>query len=158
MPNQKAPECECSVIAHMAAEPNLPITYDVKMHEWHIVGADGAKTIIYHCFFCGGRMPRSRREDFFHTVSDAESRRLFDLTRPLKTVADVVAAFGQPESDNPQGTTITLPEHKGGPRTDAYRNLTYSNLSPSTLLEVIVGTDGAVRFSLIPKPLGDHAP
>ncbi|WP_459853519.1 DUF6980 family protein [Dongia sp. agr-C8] len=93
MPNKMAPECECSVIAHMAAEPNFPITYDVKMQEWHIVGADGAKATIYHCFFCGGRMPRSRREDFFHTVSDAESRRLFDLTNPPKTVADVVAAY-----------------------------------------------------------------
>jgi hypothetical protein len=157
MPNPDAPECECTTFRWMTSQPDFPISYDAELNEYHIVGAGDAKVMIYHCFFCGGRMPHSRRESLFHHLSEEEVQRLRDLTKPLNTVAAVIAAFGEPETDDPQGTTVMMPEHMGTPRTDVYRTLTYSNLSAAVLVQVIVGTDSAVRFSLVPKPLSDAA-
>src|SRR5580700_110793 len=104
--------CKCGFLERTADEPGVPIKFDVKMNEYHIEhgGEDrGGQSILYHCPFCGGAAPPSRRQTFFATITSAETERLTELTGDVKTIADVLARFGEPDDDMDPGTTIYEP-------------------------------------------------
>ena len=50
----------------------------------------GGKTfvVLYHCSFCGGAAPESKRGDLFSKISDQEAARLRSLTEKVKSGAD----------------------------------------------------------------------
>jgi hypothetical protein len=58
------------------------------MNEYVLISGKQAAstTVIYYCLFCGGSLPKSRREEFFAVPSDEE---LVDATRLLTDVTDV---------------------------------------------------------------------
>ena len=69
-------QCDCLVLERAADDPNVPVLFDSKMNEYHMVHADGqGHTIIRHCFFCGGKAPQSKREALFARVLHEELRR-----------------------------------------------------------------------------------
>jgi hypothetical protein len=59
--------------------------------------------MIYHCPFCGGKAPKSRRDELFHRLPHAEQRRLGELTHNLRTVQEVTAALGEPDFERRGG-------------------------------------------------------
>jgi hypothetical protein len=69
VPNNKIARCKCGFLERHAGEPDSPIRFDAQMNEYHFVypGSMGgeARMNIYHCPFCGGRAPKSRRGDLF---------------------------------------------------------------------------------------------
>jgi hypothetical protein len=117
----------------MAAEPDVPIEWDDLTGEYHLTwGNENAlgNMIFYHCPFCGGRMPASRREMLFAEVTEAENRRLFRLCSGCETLDAVIEAFGPPDHDLPNGAYTITPEKDGKPsRTVAARELIYERLS-----------------------------
>ena len=61
MPDPNAPECDCGVLERLSKEPGVPIIYDPELNEYHIQTPDGGRNMMmHHCFFCGGRLPKSR--------------------------------------------------------------------------------------------------
>jgi hypothetical protein len=150
-PNFDAPECDCRALQRYSKEPSIPIAFDAKLNEFHIVGAAGEEVMIYHCPFCGGRAPRSLRDELFMHVTRAESERLKGLTRGLKTLDDVLGAFGPPDFDHPQGYAVTNNESTGRPRTTYYRQLIFTGLSDTARLLVVVDLNNQVWFSHSPK-------
>jgi hypothetical protein len=151
MPNPNAPECDCRTLERLSKEPTAPIEFDATMNEYHIVGTNGFQSMIYHCPFCGGRTPESRRDDFFMHITHAEMKRLNMLTGHLKTLEEVLAAFGPPDYDNPTGTGVTKDDETGRPVTKYYRTLTYTGLSSAANVNVEVHVDDRVQFSFMPK-------
>ncbi len=151
MPDPNVPECDCRALERWSKEPSIPIEFDAKLNEYHIRGTDGGQIMIYHCPFCGGRTPESRRDDFFMHITHAEMRRLNMLTGHLKTLEEVLAAFGPPDYDNPTGTGVTKDDEAGRPVTKFYRQLTYTGLSPTANVDVVVHVDDRVQFSFMPK-------
>jgi hypothetical protein len=65
-----------------------------------------------------------------------ESIRLAHLTRNLKTLADVIAAFGAPDEET------------------HHRTLRYDKVSEFAVVEVSVSSDETVQFSFVSKPVG----
>jgi hypothetical protein len=108
---------------------------------------------IYHCPFCGGAPPPSTRASLFEIISPEEHHRLSELTAHLRTVADVLKAFGPPTHDLPFGYAETTPEKDGQPgRTVNFRVMRYDTLSSTAEVDVLVHDDDWVRFSFVTKP------
>lgn len=109
--------CDCGGLERAAESPDLPVQFDERMGEFSFVyvNSQGApsRLLIRHCFFCGGKAPASKRAAFFETISAAERERLWTLTRPLKTLADVLGAWGEPDREYAGGIESEMPEKDG---------------------------------------------
>lgn len=137
MAPQRREICDCGSLQHMADEPNCPVEFDAGLNEYHIVHQGGGYSMIYYCPFCGGRVPKSRRDRLFQTITDAEQHRLCELTKGMRTVEDVIRAFGEPDVQQSIGMAITTPEKEGQPgTTQAYPGMIYKKLS--TIADVYV--------------------
>src|SRR6266545_3043282 len=82
MPNNQIAPCQCESLEREANHPDSPIRFDPKLNEYHFIyrtsTGEEAKMMIYHCPFCGGRAPESRRDELFHRLTEAERHRLFN--------------------------------------------------------------------------------
>jgi hypothetical protein len=137
--------CTCDLIPRLAREPDVPIVFDDAMHEFHLVFGHESRSraTIYHCFSCGGAMPKSRREEHFATITDTETIRLKALTKAIRSLEDAIKQFGPPDHDLPDGETVVSPGSGGEPdHVRTYRTLLYSRLSETA--EVVI-TDYAPR-------------
>src|SRR5258708_6746835 len=105
MPNPDAPECRCGLLHRLAKEPSVPIVFDSELNEYHIEGEGGGRVMVYHCPFCGGRTPKSRRDDLFMHITRAEHERLRGIVRNLGSLSDVFATLGPPDRDDPAGSS-----------------------------------------------------
>jgi hypothetical protein len=152
-PNSSAPKCDCRTLERLSKEPSVPIDFNAKLNEYYIVGAVGEEIMIYHCPFCGGRTPVSRRDELFMHVTHAEMERLNGLTRGLKTLDDVLNAFGSPDRDDPAGCGVTRDDGNGRPRTTYYRQLTFNAPSDTARVHAVVDLNDQIQFSFTPKDI-----
>jgi hypothetical protein len=141
-----------------ANQPDSPIRFDPKLNEYHFIyrtsTSEETMMMIYHCPFCGGRMPNSRRDDLFHRLTRAEQHSLSELTKAMRTVQDVTAAFGEPEIRQPIGMVITTPEKDGKPETtQSYPMMIYTTLSETANIHVTVYPTDKVAISFQGKGL-----
>ncbi len=136
--------CTCHYLAHAADDPRSPIVFDPKLNEYNFeypslcsdeVG--NASLRIYHCPFCGGAAPPSKRALVFAVISPEEQQRLNQLLVGIKSVEDAFRVLGRADHDDPHGLTVQQPEREGAaPTRRGYRSLTYSQLSETA--EVIL--------------------
>src|SRR5262245_31009124 len=150
--------CTCKHLERCAADPNVPIEYDSDLNEFNIVlsgrlGKYGSMR-IYHCPFCGGLAPKSRREELFAVVPEPEYQRLRALTLGIGSVEDAVRVLGVPCSDD----VVSFPEGYVWPvERDAkipVRALTFTRLSDVAEVHVTVNDDKSVELSFGPKYIG----
>jgi hypothetical protein len=130
--------------------------FDPELREYDIETRDGGRLRIYHCYFCGGAAPRSKRASLFATIPQDEEDRLRELTSGFATLADVIRRFGKPDDDMPTGVG-TKTRAKGGkpPTIKSYRLLRYSNLSKTAEVEFVdYGPETGVRATLQGKYIG----
>jgi hypothetical protein len=145
------------MLENISKEPGSPVGYDAELNEYYLRSHDGhGRFSVYHCLFCGGRTPASRREALFAHVTQAERIRLHGMIESFRTLPDVLAALGPPDLDQPIGSSHTQPGEEG--RTDFCRTLTYEGLSATVNLMVSVHPDGTIGFSYWPKPIDKAAP
>jgi len=151
--------CDCDTLQNAADNPDLPIVFDAKLNEFHLVynvnGGEGYFN-LYHCFFCGGKAPESKRDLLFATISEAERFRLRELTSQLKTLNDVLASLGKPDQDREDGIMIMLPETEDSPpKEQMYRSLVYEHFSDVANIHVTVYPNERVGIGFIGKYVGD---
>ena len=114
--------------------------------------------MIYHCPFCGGRAPKSRRASLFHRITHAEQQRLCELTESMRTIRDVTAAFGKPDFDQPVGMVVTSPERNGKPEsTQSYPVMIYTKLSEIADVHVVVYPNDIVEITFQGKAVKKDA-
>jgi hypothetical protein len=135
-----------------ANHPDSPIRFDAKLNEYHIIhrtSTDGeAMMMIYHCPFCGGRAPKSRRSELFHRLTNAERQRLSKLTKDMRTIQDVTAAFGEPDIKHDVGMMQTMPERDGKPETTrSFPVMIYTKLSETADVHVAIYPTDKVGIS-----------
>ncbi len=75
--------CSCGFLEQAADDPNLPIRFDPLVGEYHFEFPSPfageacpeakAQLTIYHCPFCGGAAPPSKRDTLFTNISDQEA-------------------------------------------------------------------------------------
>ena len=157
MLNPFAPECDCCTLERLVTEPGIPVAFDAALNEYHIQTSDGGRVVIYHCLHCGGRMPKSRRDELFMRLSYAEQDRLRNIVQDIKTVDDALAFLGPPDRDEPAGLRVTAPAASGGDRTDLYRVLVYGRLSPAAEVPATVYPNEPLHFTFIAKPVAPQS-
>ena len=153
--------CRCGYLVRASEEPSIPFVFDEEMREYRIThqSPGGAYSIVHHCPWCGGVAPESKRRSFFAAITTEESERLQRLTSGLTTVEEAIAALGQPDEDDPQGTTVKTPgTETEAPRVKTYRMLTFRRLSETAEVDLIdYGAEGigfSFRGKSLRKPTG----
>jgi len=145
--------CVCGSLGR-SAQFNSGIEFDPELNEFNIVSRTDSrvvKTRIYHCPFCGGTTPESRRGNHFLDLSDEEIARLYGLFSEFTSLTDVLSAFGPPDDD----ISIEIPEvlisppNPGSP----LRDLIYRQLSETGNVHVRVLPDDRFQITVVSKPL-----
>jgi hypothetical protein len=158
--------CSCGFLERAADDPKLPIRFDPSVGEYNFefpspcVGETcpeaKAQLRIYHCPFCGGAAPPSRRETLFARISDEEAARLYRIFHGMRTLEEVIRAVGPPNEDIPRGVTMRKPEKEGNaPRLRSYRTLHYTHISDTADVQVYADpAEGDVHVGLTGKYIG----
>jgi hypothetical protein len=152
--------CTCRFLEGISGEKDSPIVFDAELQEYQLrwPGSEKGSGPIYHCPFCGGKAPRSKRASLFAQVSMGEVMRLRDLTRGLATVPEAIAALGQPQEDIPDGMVIQTPESADEPsKASSYRMLKWAHLSEVADVHLIDYGPHGVKFTFNGKYLGERA-
>jgi hypothetical protein len=151
--------CVCGNLEHFAEDPDAPIIFDVRSHEYQFKyhGEDGDLTemiVIYHCPFCGGAAPKTQRELLFARITHEEETRLAELLEPIKSIADAIATLGPPDYD---GHSISRTFEKEGqpPQTAFQRHIRYGALSTIADIWINEREDGKIHWQLQGKPLAE---
>jgi hypothetical protein len=150
--------CTCKYLERASEEPEVPIVFDAEMNEYHLanVGKNRGYTMIYHCPWCGGAAPRTKRHTFFAKITQREEERLRRLTSGLVSIDAVIRKLGKPDLDMAEGTVIKTPDSKNKPPTiKSYRTLHYTGLSKTGDVHIMdYGPDGGLRVTFQGKYLG----
>ena len=149
--------CTCDTIYRLAQEPDVPIIFDQTTNEFHFVfGAEGrSRALMYHCFFCGGALPKSQRDQLFAILTQAETRRLRSLTKSLRTIEQVVSKLGQPDHDLSDGESLLSPGSATEPdHVRTFRTLIYSRLSSTADVRIVEYAPCSLGVELVGKYIG----
>jgi hypothetical protein len=131
------------------------VRFDESTGEYEFVTPSGGRLNIYHCPFCGGAMPRSRRAELFAYITQAEVERLDELTRGFRSVDEAVCALGPPDTDIAVGHRERTPARgRQPPRVTGHRTLTFSRLSETADVHLIDCAPEGIRFTYVGKYLG----
>jgi len=149
--------CACGWLGRMASNPNVPVKYASEVNEYHLEHVDehGGKTfaVLYHCPFCGGAAPESKRGDLFSKISDQEAARLRALTDKVKSGADAMRVLGHADDDEPidipAGTALR--PKRDGTLFRPKRVLTFSQLSDVAEVQVMVDEADEAQVTIAPK-------
>jgi hypothetical protein len=153
--------CDCDWLSRAVDEPAVPIEFDVRMNEYHVIMtySDGSHghMIVRHCPWCGGTAPKSQRGSFFAHLHDEERQRLNSLMKGIKTVDDVLLKFGEPDEDHAQGVGTLTPGNDTTPdHYEPQRLLRYTGLSEIASVDIIVYPTGNIGFSYNGKYLAGN--
>jgi hypothetical protein len=147
--------CACNWPRDVSREPQNSVRFDDSTGEYEFITQSGGKLNIYHCPFCGGAMPRSKRAELFAYITEAELERLDELTRPVDSVDEAVRVFGPPDSEIATGLRKRTPARgRQAPRVASYRVLSFSRLSDTADVQLIDGGPEGIRFTYLGKYLG----
>lgn len=146
--------CKCAYLRHAADDPRQPIVFDKLTGEYHFQyregDADGYSTlVIYHCPFCGGTAPKSKRALLFHVIPPDEERRLTELLDGVTSIRKAIRKLGKADDDNRHGTGVKMPERAGcPPTTQWFRTLRYEKLSKVADVWITEHADGRASWKL----------
>lgn len=153
---KKQERCYCGWLERSAADPASAVNFDAVRNEYHLALSSGAFLIIDRCFVCGGSAPESNARIQLHTIKEGERERLQRLTEKLKTAADVLNAFGEPDLKQPARLITVQPSPNAKPQTaETYPVMTYLNLSQIADVRVTVDPADRVTFTFRGKPVVD---
>ena len=146
--------CTCKVLQRLADDPSVPIIFDGRTSEYQFIyqepDASGPSTlVIYHCPFCGGAAPASKRQLLFHIIPPEEQQRFTAMLTPVHTISDALNLLGKPDDDNPAGVISRNDESDQSPSSvTAFRTLTYRGLSDVADVCFTERPDGLAHWSL----------
>lgn len=147
--------CTCNYLQNAADDPRNPIAFDADTGEYQFQH-DGANLVIYHCPFCGGAAPDSKRHLLFAQIPAEEESRLAKLLHGIETIDDALQQLGSPDFE---GTSITkFPEEENkAPRIQHHRDIRYHHLSDVAEIWITERPDGKIFWQLQGKYLGGSA-
>ncbi len=151
--------CDCRTLDSAADEPDIPIIFSANTNEYQLVHGDDnqSRMLLYYCPFCGGRTPDSRRDRLFSRITMAETDRLKELTRGIKTIDDAIRLLGTPDTDSPDGVTIVTDGSETDPtKIESYRTITYSGLSVAAVVHITDYRGGGIQIQFFGKSVEDR--
>lgn len=144
--------CACNYLQNAADHPRNPITFDARTSEYQF-SYGGGMLVIYHCPFCGGAAPESKRHLLFAQIPEAEKQRLAKLLDGIETIEQSRKELGAPDFE---GTSRSeRPESDDtGPRIQHHREIRYHNLSDVAEVWITERPDGRIFWQLQGKHVG----
>jgi hypothetical protein len=158
--------CTCEYLRRAADDPDNPIAFEEQTGDFQYTYHDAiddvpARLNIYHCPFCGGAAPRSKRETLFHIIPHGEADRLALRLEGMDTLEEALVKLvklGTPDDDNPRGSSTRKDETETTPSFVQYfRTLTYRGLSDVADVWICEIGNGQAYWQLWGKPI-DRAP
>ena len=143
--NPDTKTCECGHPERWAADPTWPVEFDERMNEYNLVH-DGVKAIMRFCYWCGGRLPDSKRGDFFTTPDETELAEVRALLADAKTAEDVFRILGSPDETH-DWKEPARPSYVDGKTIRWKRTFRYSTRWKTLILDVYDMPDGRISFS-----------
>ncbi|MCA9202989.1 MAG: hypothetical protein KDA59_08080, partial [Planctomycetales bacterium] len=158
--------CECRYLENAANDPDSPIRFEESTGEYHFVYDEkrqsrlrhllhaiwgrsgvGGMLVIYHCPFCGGAAPESKRHLLFEAISQDEESRLAELMEGINSIEDATKRMGQPDFVGHSATRV--PESESGPpKVQHHRTIQYHRLSELAEIWITERPDGSVSWHL----------
>jgi hypothetical protein len=155
MPRDDLPFCDCRWLERAARDPACPVEFDPEINEYNLKTSKGGSMRLYHCPFCAGRAPESLRAQLFATVSSDETFQLHQLTKDLKTEANVRAHLGEPTHVFDPGVVCeSAPTDDRPTEIKTAKSLRYDQHSETATIDVTVGRHGKVSITFSGKYLG----
>jgi len=136
-------------------DPHFPVEFDREMNEYHLVHK-GARAVMRYCFWCGGRLPASKRGAFFTTPKKSEMAEVRSLLKGAKSHEDVVGVLGPPDKTVDLGGSSRKPN--GEILCRWRQQLLYSTRWKTLVLHVPVVIDGRFEYSIHGHYLGKNKP
>jgi hypothetical protein len=107
-PNMGEEFCSCGLLERWASDSKVAVEFDAKFNEYHVLYGNGVELMLYYCPGCGGRLPESKRGEFFEKLSGVEIDEFRTKLRKLKTIEGVIAVLGAPESESGPSNHATI--------------------------------------------------
>jgi len=150
--------CTCNALQFSADQKHSPVTFDESLNEYHFVypdptGKGNGSLMIYHCFFCGGTAPESKRKRQFAVIDFGEKVRLDKLVKDIKTINDAISVLGEPDRDEITGEHIDE-ENNTPPIVNNYRSLVYTKISQTANIRITDRHKEVVSISYSGKYIG----
>jgi hypothetical protein len=150
--------CTCGYLSQSADDPDNPIIFDKATGEYQFTYQEavleGRSTlIIYHCPFCGGCAPPSKRDLLFAVIPRSEEKRLLELLTPIKTLQDARTILGNPDCEDFM-TIRGSEKDETGPSVEHQREAHYEGLSKVADVWIRERSDGKVYWIIQGKYLG----
>ena len=152
--------CTCGYLQNAADDAGNPIVSDEQTGEYqftyHERGLDGpSMLILYHCPFCGGAAPKSKRSLLSATIPRAEESRLAELLAPVRSI-DQALSFIRNSLTMTVSATQRLPGGEGqAPTVEYRREIHYEDLSEVATVWITEQADGTVLCRLQGKYTGN---
>jgi hypothetical protein len=151
--------CTCNYLQSAVDDPDNPIAFDDSTGEFQFryshgkrADSDPGMLILFHCPFCGGAAPKSKRDLLFARIENGEVDRLAELLAPIQTLADVLKVLGTPDTDA-FGTSRTDESGNRPSTVERHRHLVYGRLSDTADVWFQVMRDKTVHWQLHGKQL-----
>jgi hypothetical protein len=96
--SQKTEKCGCATVESLASHRQCPIEYDEKLNEYNLVSLDKkVRYRMYYCFFCGGKLPESKRGSLCTAPSDNEMKEVTEILTRVRSIQQAMEVLGKPD-------------------------------------------------------------
>jgi hypothetical protein len=152
--------CRCGYLLGQSGDPLSPIAFDPLTGEYHFRYRRGSADegdsllIIYHCPFCGGAAPKSKRPLLFATIPAKEQQRLAKLLEPIRTLRAALRRLGRPDTEERSMWSVGPRPGRKSPIRLRFRGLRYQHLSDVADVSIKQWADGTVHWQLVGKYVG----
>lgn len=147
-------ECSCKLLQDLTDNPDWPIVFDPLVSEYHFKYCDSegrsSYLIIFHCPFCGGATPPSKRHTLFYRVPRQEQNRLNELVDGIKSFRGAIKRLGPPCYES-YSESISAEKDGEPPTCTRHKFLCYTKLSDVADIDITETTPRTVYCSLRAK-------
>ena len=110
MNEMKAPDCVCRLPEQLARIPSSPIIFDEELSEFRIRFENGSlEQLMNYCFWCGGRLPLSRRSSLFEDISETELADIQVAISGVRSLSQAIEVLGKPDVETYNQPTSEFP-------------------------------------------------
>ena len=91
----------CASMEMIVGAEGARLRFDSLYEEYSVAVLDGYLFDVFYCPFCGAKMPESRRDSFFTSVTKEEEARVLALAADCTSRSAIESALGQPDRQFP---------------------------------------------------------
>lgn len=105
-----APDCVCGLPEQLSCIPSSPIVFDEEILEFRIRFDNGSlEQLMNYCFWCGGRLPLSKRASLFEDISETDLADIQVAISGVQSLSQAIEILGKPDIETYSPNTSGFP-------------------------------------------------